>query len=66
MKAIQTDEADSLEASPMGANPAVGDQILLHIAKITKDRDAVNAFRFDIKLRYYVELSNALNAENEN
>jgi len=66
MKAIQTDAVDTLDAIAFSGNGPVGDQVLLHVVKMTKDRDEVNPYRFDIKLRYYVELSNATNAENEN
>jgi len=58
------DKADT--AVLFGANPASNARGHLHVCKLSKDGGGMASYRFDIRITYYVELTDPIGVENEN
>ena len=63
-KAILKSPQDANEHTNFGSNPS--HEAFLHVGHMSKDGGTTGKIRFDIKIEYFVELSDQTGAENEN
>jgi len=65
-KSYLDDPEKANTASPFGANPSADSVGYLHVCKLSKDGGSMASYRFDIRITYYVELTDPVGVENEN